>query len=165
MHLSTSDTFEVQRTNNFEVQITGLPGGEGAMLNLTLSVQSFNIPGETSNPIELPFGNSKVKAAGATEWDDGELVVRDFIGADTEKIILDWRKQVYDPRTDIIGRTSAYKKMAFLRQFSPDGAVVRTWQIIGLWPQSRPSVTMDNEAQDKKIINLTLAYDKAYRID
>ena len=97
MHLSNNRTFEVQRTNNFEVVFEGLSE------DITLSVASFSLANITNDPIEIPYGNSKVKVAGQGAFDDASLVVNDYIIADIEKQLWAWRKKVFDPQTMKVG--------------------------------------------------------------
>ena len=88
MHLSNNKTYEVQRTNHFEVQFDGL-GQE-----FTLAVQSCPLPTITNEPTEISFGNSKVKVAGQATFEDIEIQVLDLIGADIEAKLWEWRKSV-----------------------------------------------------------------------
>jgi len=158
MHLSNNRTYEIQRTNHFEVQISGLP------IDVTLTVESFPLPNISTPAIELAHGNSKVKVAGQAEFEDGELVVKDAIGADIEKIIHNWHKQVYDPTTDRLGWAADYKKNATVYQYGPDGTYIRSWKLIGVWPSAVNYGEMSYDGSDKKTISITLSYDKAYRI-
>ena len=158
MHLSNNKTYEVQRTNNFEVQIDGLSQ------RVTLAVQSCPLPTVSNDPIELSFGNSKVKVAGQASYEDVELTVLDLIGADIEKVLSEWRKQVYDPETDKIGFAEDYKRNGKIYQYAPDGSHVRTWKIIGAWPTNLNPGDMNYEGSDKKVISMTLSIDKAYII-
>lgn len=159
MHLSNNKTYEIQRTNHFEVQIAGLAGGE----ELTMVVESFGMPNYSNSAIELAHGNTRVKVAGQTTFEDSELVVKDAIGADTEKTVNDWHKQVYDPATDKIGWAADYKKNATVFEYAPDGTFVRQWKLVGVWPSAVAYGDMAYDGSDKKTINLTLSYDKAYR--
>lgn len=158
MHLSNSRTYEVQRVHNFEVVIEGLPE------TVTLSVISFPIPETSNGVISLKHGNADVKVAGAAEFSDGQLVVRDAIVADIERVLYEWRRQVYDPTTDRIGWAAEYKKQGYVHQYAPDGTHVRTWKIIGMWPSAMSASEMNNESSDKKNITLTIQYDRAYPI-
>lgn len=155
MHLSNNKTYEIQRTNHFEVQIAGLPE------ELTLSVESFAMPNFSNAPIELAHGNTRVKVAGQTTFEDSELVVKDAIGADVEKIVNDWHRQVYNPDTDAVGWAADYKKNATVFQYAPDGTYVRSWKLLGIWPNAVAYGDMAYDGSDKKTITLTLSYDKA----
>lgn len=165
MHLSANRRYEPQRTNNFQVTIFGLPGGAGAAKELTMAVSTFQKPNITNEAIEVPHGNSKVKFAGKTEFTGAEtLEVIDYIGADIERIVVDWHKQVYDPDTDNIGFAQDYKKKAQIIEFAPDGTMERTWVLLGVFPTGvNYGDTLNYEGNETKKIQLTLSYDKAYR--
>jgi hypothetical protein len=156
-HLSTNKTYEIQRNNHFEVQIAGLDE------SLTFVVESFSLPNFSNAPIELAHGNTRVKVAGQTTFEDSELVVKDAIGADIEKIVNNWQKQVYDPATDKIGFAADYKKTATVYQFAPDGSSERSWTLSGVWPNAVAYGDMAYDGSDNKTITMTLSYDKAVR--
>lgn len=165
MHLSANRRYEPQRTNNFQVDIYGLPGGAGAAKELTLAVANFQKPTISNDPIEIAHGNSNVKFAGTTTFAGSEsLEVIDYIGADIESIVNNWHKQVYDPATDNIGFAQDYKKMASIIEFAPDGTMERSWKLLGLFPTSVSyGDTLNYEGNEVKRIQITLSYDKAYR--
>ena len=155
-HLSNTRTYEVQRTNHFEVIIEGM--GD----DFTLCVESCPLPTISNDPVELAYGNSKVKVAGQATFEDVEIVVKDAIGADMEAKLWAWRTQVYDPETDKIGWAADYKRNGRIHQFAPDGTHVRTWRIIGAWPTNMNPGEMNYDGSDKKTISMTIAIDKAY---
>lgn len=157
-HMANAREYEVQRTNNFEVQIVDV-GGD----TLTFAVESTNIPNISNPAIEIPHGNAKIKVAGPVEYEDLTIEVKDFIIADTEKIINDWQRQVYDPVTDAIGFAADYKKTGYLYEFAPDGSNVRTWVLKGVWPNDVDYGQLSQDGGDKKMISMTLSVDKAYR--
>jgi hypothetical protein len=157
--LSATRNYEVQRNNNFQVSFAGIEGAE----TLTLAVDSFALPTIANEPIELSHGNSKVKVAGGATFEGGDLVVKDFIIADTEKIVENWRKQVYNAETDAIGWAADYKKQGLVSEFSPDGTVERSWTLKGCWPSSVAYGEFSNDGADKKTITVTIAFDKAVR--
>ncbi|AMM44843.1 tail tube protein [Bacillus phage SP-15] len=165
MHLSANKRYEPQRVNNFEVTIYGLPGGAGAAKELTMAVSTFSKPNITNDPIEVPHGNSKVKFAGTTQFQGSEtLEVVDYIGADIEKIVVDWHKQVYNPEDDTIGFAQNYKKKATITEFAPDGTMERSWTLLGLFPTGvNYGENLNYEGNEVKKIQMTLSYDKAYR--
>lgn len=156
MHLSNNRNFEVQRTNNFEVAIEGLTD------DFTLSIQSTGLPTTSNDPIELSYGNSKVKVAGQATFEDVSLVVNDYITIDIERQCHAWRKQVYDPETDAVGWAEKYKRNGRIYQYGPDGTVIRTWRIIGVWPTSIDSGELNYDGAEKKQITMSLSVDKAY---
>lgn len=158
-HLSTNRTYEVQRTNHFEVMIPDL--GE----EFTLSVSRCSLPEMTINAIEVAHGNSKVKVAGGVDMGEGSLDVRDSILPDIEKKLQDWQHKAYNPKTGKMGWVDEYKRDCSVIQYAPDGTYLRTWKMEGCWITGFTPGDMDYENPDKKMISLTLAYDNCYRVD
>lgn len=158
-HLSSQKQYQVQMTNWYEIQIQDLPE------SIIMLQNSINLP-ERSNPaVELPFGNSKAKVAGQTEWGDGSLTLMDAISLDTEKAVEAWQNQVYDPATGKMGWVNQYKREMIVTQRGPDGTYLRAWKYEGVWPTAVTYGELSGESSDKKTISLTLAYDRAYRLD
>ena len=156
MFMSNVRKYEVQRTNHFELRIDGLSD------DITLAVESIGLPEVSNDPIELAYGNSKVKVAGQATYNDVEFSVKDFIEADTEYELWQWRNQVYNPETDAIGWNNTYKRDGTIYQYGPDGTVLRKWKMLGLWPTNLSGGEMNYDGGDKKLISMTLSCDKAY---
>ena len=157
-HMISNRSYEMQRTNQFEVIINGL-GDE-----FTLCVTRCALPEASITPVELAYGNSKVKVAGVIEYADGSIDCRDAILPDIEKKLLDWFYQVYNPETGAIGWKADYGKDILVNQYGPDGTYVRTWKLMGAWITTFTPGEMDVTNPDAKIISLTIAYDKAIRL-
>lgn len=158
-HLANAG-YEVQRTNNFEIQIEGV--SEDKKRPLILSVVSGFLPNESNEAISLNYGNTTVTVAGKANVNgSGSLVVRDLVEQDIEKVIDDWRATVYNKATDAIGFAAEYKKMAYVTQYAPDGTLVRTWQLFGVWPQAVDYGQVSYDSPGVKTISITLNYDKA----
>ena len=119
-HMIGQDEYEPQRTNNFEIQFPNLgqlytidqhlalPGNASDLL--TLSVKSVSYPATTISPLKVSYGNNSINFAGKPEYGDVSIVVNDFIGIQTERIIMGWHRLVYDPKTEKVGRASVYKR-------------------------------------------------------
>lgn len=163
-HLSANANYEPQRTNNFQVEIYGLPGAGTETVMLALA--DFSLPNVTNDPIEVQHGNTNVKFAGVARWQGSDtLSVIDWITTDVEKCIVAWRKLVYNPETDAIGWAVNYKKNGLVTEFGPDGTFERSWKYKGLWPSgANYGSTMSHEGNEVKKVELQIAYDKAYRV-
>lgn len=161
-HLAADLKWEPQRTNNFQLNIFGLPGQGTEMI--MLSLVSFSLPHMTNQPIAVKHGNTDVKFAGVTEWSGADqLVVNDYITTDMSNIISEWRKTVYDPATDAIGWAVNYKKQGQVVETGPDGTFYRTWTIEGMWPSEVEFGELSHENNDIRKITVTMQYDRAYR--
>lgn len=157
-HFANNVNYEAQRTNHFEVEISGLTGKSAETIRL--STQSVKIPSLSLEVIELKHGNSTVKVAGANSTEGGDLTVVDAIGADTEKVMYDWYKLGFNPETSTVGRAVDYKKVARLIQFSPDGSVKRTWRLEGVFLTSFDPGELSYDGSDKKVITASMSVDK-----
>ncbi len=157
--MSANVDYEVQRLNHFTVDIMGLLNSEA----VTLAVENANIPDTSLTPIELAHGNTKTKVAGQVAVVQQTLLVKDFILLDIENIIYRWHNEVYNYETGQIGWAEFYKKNGQLYLFSPDGEVMRSWSLQGLWPSSITWGDFTYEGGDKRQITLTLEVDKVYR--
>ena len=105
-HMVNNSDFEPQRTNNFEIQISGLQGltmvgGTTVPTNIseliTLSVDSYTAPSIQVNPIQINYANNLVNFAGKPSFSGGDITVNDYIGLDVERLLLAWFYKVYNP--------------------------------------------------------------------
>ena len=156
-HLA-SEGYEVQRTNNFEIQIDNV----SKVRSLILAVVSGFLPNESNEVISLNYGNTTITVAGkANANGSGSLVVRDLVQQDIEQVIDEWRASVYDKETDGIGFASDYKKDAYVTQYAPDGSLHRVWILEGVWPSAVDYGQVSYDNPGAKTISITLQYDKA----
>ncbi|WP_300924719.1 hypothetical protein [uncultured Clostridium sp.] len=135
-HLADNpDMYEIQRDNTFQFIVTGIDNlvradsGEvipNAQEVLNFSVTSASIPMFSQEPIVIRRGNSVVKAAGVPSFTDGQIVVNDYIGADSKSVLMAWQNLSYNVRTEKIGRMKDYKKLCYLVEYSSDFKIVRT---------------------------------------
>jgi len=171
-HMVGRDSFEPQRTNNFEIQIPELPnyvnrvGFDGkdninhsAASTVTLSVASFSAPSIQVSTIEVPYQNNTVKYAGKPSFGDCSVRVNDYIGLDVENALSEWQKQVYDYETQKIGWASKYKKTAYVLEYAPDGTFVRQWILHGCWPSQLNLGELSHDGNAVKTVDMTITYD------
>ena len=168
--------FEPQRSNNFEVQFTGLNNlvtvdksskldGTKATDTIRLACAGSGTPGFSVETLKIQRGNAEVKFAGKASYDDSEIKLNDFIGKDVEKIISAWQGLVYNPRTQNIGKASDYKKTGYLLEFSPDHAIVRQWELVGCWVSKVSYGDYSSDNPSLRQITATIVYDYAIPLD
>ena len=174
-HMIGQDAWEPQRTNNFEVQFMDIgnllsidkglhmPGNSSELLTLSTA----SVGGLTTNisNIVASYGNNQINFAGKPSYDSVQITFNDYIGIQTERIIMAWSRLVYDPKTEKIGRASQYKKNGYLLEFSPDGDFVKMWQLEGCFPGTVSFDGYSNEGNDIRKINVTFYVDKAMPLD
>lgn len=150
---------EVYRTFNFEIEFSL---SAITQTKLRLAVDSAFLPSESNEEITLAYGNRNVYVAGKAAFETGSVSVKDFIGDDIEEIIEKWRSVVYNPATDSIGFSSAYKVDGSIYKCAPDGTKEAIWKLEGCWPTSVNYGSLDYNSSDIKKIEMTIRYDRAY---
>ena len=131
--------FEVQRTNHFEVVLDLgkiLPDDPGAAEHIRLSTKSIGTPKVSAEPLSLKHGNDTVKVAASPTYEDLQLTVHDTLGKDQIALMQSWFNKVFDRKTKLMGRVSAYKTDGILYMYAPDGSVIRRWDLQGVWIKS-----------------------------
>lgn len=177
-HLANNPAlYEIARSNNFEFVVTNLGDLLRAGANTTdnnayingavaedvirLSVESSSVPTFKQEVLSIRRGNSTMKFAGLPSFDDGQIVVRDFIGADTKSALMAWQNLSYDVRTQKVGLMKDYKKDCYLMEYTPDNQLVRTWTLKGCWIAGLQMGEFNQESGDKRTITATIPYDYA----
>jgi len=159
------DSLEPQRTNNWSLDITGLDSADNN--SITLGLQAFQLPTETSDLIEVYYMNERRQYAGRTMYDGGTLSLTDWIDQGTAEAIRKWRLSVYDPRTGKIGIKSQYAKRGTINLYAPGGesasdpTLTKAWSLRNLWPVSVTWGNLDMQSSDKIQIEVQMVYDKA----
>lgn len=98
-HLADNPTlYEIQRDNNFDFIVTDIDNiaradDENSTITnaqdvLHFSVVSSTLPMFSQEVITINYGNSVMKAAGKPTFEQGSLVVNDYIGADTKSVLM-----------------------------------------------------------------------------
>jgi hypothetical protein len=169
-HMVGDTRFEPQRTNNFEVQITGLDnvltdfkGGliSNASASITLSVADYDAPSLTISPIEIAYGNNIVKFAGKPTFETSSITLNDYIGLKVEQILNSWYALTYDVKTQKVGLAKNYKKEGFLIEYAPDGTNIRQWHLHGCWISSLDLGKFSQDGNAVRQVTVTLVYDYA----
>lgn len=183
-HMVNNYNYEPQRTNNYEVQIVGLEGIKdmyGSTISqsmnaseiITLSTASFEAPNITISPITVRYGNNSIKFAGVPEFPDSSIVLNDYIGVNTEKILSAWFSQAYNPVTEEIGYAAEYKKTAFLIEYDSKYATgskkydyqSRVWKMEGCWLANLQLGSFSAEGGAVRQITATMVYDCVKPLD
>ena len=158
--MSTDPAYEIQRTNNFRVDIDltafGAETGE-----ISLACDTSGLPNSSTDPLEAHYGNSMIKVAGKTSFEDISITVKDFIEKDIEYVLMKWRYAVYDPTTGKVGWAVNYKREARITLYAPNGTRERAWIATGVWPTTLELGDLDYSSADLRKITMTLSVDHA----
>ena len=172
-HLASAanDLYEPMRTNAFRFLVTDLDGLvradsddviQNAQELLEFSVVSVTVPTFTQEPITIRRGNSVMKAAGVPTFDAGELVIKDYMGADGKSILLAWQNLSYNVKEQTIGHMSRYKKDCYLLEYTPDySRIVRQWILHGCWVSGISQDAFNVEEGGERNVSATIEFDWA----
>lgn len=182
-HLADNPTlYEVGRSNNFEFIIhfskdnkllpllrAGIQKEtatdddyiENGQEVIRLSVVSAPVPHFSQEEISISRGNSKMYAAGVPQFNEGTVVVNDFIGAGTKSVLMAWQRLSYDATTEKVGRMADYKMDCRLVEYTPDYEMVRYWDLKGCWVKGISEDDYNMEDANKRTIKATIRYDRA----
>lgn len=178
-HLADNpNLYEVQRTNNFELIITGdgfisgtqlfRPGTEDSPFDgslaqevLRLAVEAASVPHFQQNPITIKRGNNELKYAGVPTFNSGQLTVVDYIGVDVKSMLMAWQNLSYNVQTEKVGLASDYKKDCVLVEYSPDYQIVRKWNLHGCWISNITESGYNNNTNEANKLTVTVEYDRA----
>lgn len=159
-HIANAEgDFAPQHQNQWLLEIGGLDGDAKDLI--TLSLLSSQLPPESNEEVEIPYGNEFRYVAGKARYEAIPLVCNDYVDRAVRAALVAWRRQVYDPETGNIGLPADYKKEATLLIMATDGTLVRSCRLIGLWPQAMNPGTLDMSSADQVKIEMTLRYDRA----
>lgn len=177
-HLSDNPTlYEPAKSNTFEFVVTDLGQllragyseeqtnaflGNNSEEMLRVSVVSTTVPTFSQEPLVIRRGNSVMKAAGVPTFNEGSLVINDYLGADGKSILMAWQNLSYNVKTEKVGRMSQYKKQCYLLEYTPDYELVRTWVLKGCWISGLQMPEFNQEDGGKRNITATIQYDSAY---
>lgn len=167
--------FQPVRKNNFRFIVTGLdnlikvgenPDEEASYIRgsqdiIDFSVVSFKPPHFKQDEIEIKRGNSRVYYAGVPQFETGDLVINDFVGADGKSVLLAWQALSYNVFDDTIPSSDQYKKNATVLEYLPDNTLVRYWELKGCWVSAISEDDWDNDSGDHKKVTATIRYDRA----
>ena len=136
----------------------GGPSGNSDIMSFSL--ESFDFPKDSNDPIELPFGNESRKVAGKSVVQELSISLKDFCDTGTAEACRSWRSKVYNPVNGAIGWATNYKQQCQLTLFGPNGSAKRSFTLIGVWPMDVNYGSGDMNGGDYNRIDMTLAIDK-----
>lgn len=169
--------YNPQRKDNFTLVVTGIDdllrvgsrdGSTDSKDKMTdgqeeimLTLKSCGTPQFSQGEITVNRGNSVIKFAGKPTFADISFSAYDYIGSHIKDILLAWQQLSYNSKYDYVGNARSYKKNCQLLQLTPDGTLVRYWDIKGAWLKDVKPGDFDCTSDDAQTVDATLVYDWA----
>lgn len=129
---------------------------------LILALRSCDTPSVSQGTITINRGNSTIKFPGKPTFNDLNIEAYDYIGSDVKDTLLAWQNLSYNSKYDYIGKASVFKKDCELLQLSPEGELIRYWEIKGAWLSGvTPGNFSVDDADTAQTVSAQLIYDWA----
>lgn len=177
-HIANNKTeYNPQRKDNFTLVVNGIDnllrvGSRDASTakidqikdgqeQIMLTLKNCGVPQVSQGEITVNRGNSVIKFAGKPTFADINFTAYDYIGSNVKDVLLAWQQLSYNSKYDYVGNAADYKKNCQLLQLTPDGELVRYWEIKGAWLKDVKPGDFDYSSDDIQTIDATLAYDWA----
>lgn len=150
--------FEPQRKYNFSVEFF-LPAQRDAEL-ISLAIETFSMPTESHNRIELNYGNVKRYVAGKASYDNASMTCKDFVDAGTLRALVAWSQKTYNPVTDNVGLAREYKTLGTVVLAAPDGTHERYLDLVGVYIDSIKFADLSVADNNINMVTVSFSIDK-----
>lgn len=122
-------------TNNFEIRVFGMSSNNPASFadTLTLSTAEIGDIVENQDDIVVHYGNGLIRFPSKVSYADVDWTLNCFCEPDVVGQLQEWRNQVYDPRTELMGLPSQYMKNVYFIRYDGRGQARQALRCPGTW--------------------------------
>lgn len=133
---------------------------EDATETLALSLRDYAGPQMTIDKLSIKTGNGTVNYAGTPTIADSAISFTDYIGKNTEQILLAWYSMAHNINTDKIGFKEYYSNDGLLYKWAPNGTRVLSWWLLGCWINEYNQGQYSRQNSDLRQFSTNIIYDK-----
>lgn len=144
--------FETKRKNRWVLMIEGV---DAYILKTTQR------PTITTEPVEIPFINTRRYLAGKTTFGEMAVTLHDPIAPSGAQQIMEWVRTHFESVSGRAGYADFYKRDIQLKLLDPVGTVVELWDIKGAFILTANFGELTYEDHGNADITLSLRYDQA----
>lgn len=127
---------------------------------LALSIRDYTGPQMSIEPIRVKTGNGTVSYAGVPSVADSSITFTDYIGKNTEAILLAWYSMAHNILNDKIGFKEYYSNDGILYKWAPNGTRQISWWLLGCWINDYNMGQFSRQNPDLRMFSTTIIYDK-----
>ena len=135
----------------------------GATTKLPFVCRAASLPGMLVSPIRVPYYGRFIKVAGDRDFDDWTITImndEDFMLRDTFETWSNWINTLESNVRQAAYPTENYKADFTVNQFDKEGEIIRSYNLVGAWPQRITAIDLDWEAQNQiEVFQVVLSYD------
>lgn len=142
------------RPSLFEVIFPQWPGGDdGTVRRLVFLAKASSIPPSVEGSVEVPFQGRRIKVIGDRQYANWSITIINDIDFSIRTAFEQWHQNmnmhIENVMLDVSPQPATYKRNAIVRQLSKDGAVLKTYSMMGLFPVTIEQIGLDWEATDQ----------------
>lgn len=163
--------FEPGRTSDFILKIKferDLYDMEGVFVctadkateDLALSLRDYAGPQMNVETLSVRTGNGTVNYAGTPSVANSAISFNDYIGMQTEQILLAWYSMAHNIMNDKIGFKEYYSNDGLLYKWAPNGTRTLSWWLLGCWINEYNQGQFSRQNVDLRQFSTTIIYDK-----
>lgn len=148
--------------NNFEIRIYDINGDSPAEFSdlLTLSTKDIGEISEEENKIEVHYGNGVIYFPDKVTYGEVTWTLNCFCEPNVLGSLREWRRQVYDPKTEKMGLPSQYMRQAYFIKYDGQGNPRDIIKTYGTWIKDLKNGSMDQQGGLVEV-SVTLVVSKA----
>ena len=133
---------------------------DDATENLALSLRNYAGPQMSIDTLSIRTGNGQVNYAGTPTVGNSPIAFTDYIGLQTEQILLAWYSMAHNITNDKIGFKEYYAQDGILYKWAPNGTRQISWWLMGCWINEYNQGQFDRNNPDLRQFSTTILYDK-----
>ena len=162
-HMLGIDNFVPLTTNNFEIRVYNMDGSsptEFADL-LTLSTDSIGAIEEQEDSITVHYANGFIKFPSKVMFNEVTWTLNCYCEPNVLEALREWRKQVYDPVTEMMGLPSQYMRQVYFIKYDGQGNPRDVIKCPGTWIGALNNGEMNQEGGQVVKVTVPLVISRA----
>lgn len=134
-HMLGIDNFVPLTTNNFEVRVYNMDGSAPTEFSdmLTMSTDEVGAIEESEDIITVHYGNGLIKFPAKVDFSNVNWNLNCYCEPNTLENLRAWRREVFDPETELMGLPSQYMKLVFFIKYDGQGRPRDIIKCPGTW--------------------------------
>ena len=134
-HMLGIDNFVPIMNNTFEVRVYNMDGSAPTEFSdmLTLSTDEVGAIEESEDIITVHYANGLIKFPAKVDFSNVNWTLNCYCEPNTLENLRAWRREVFDPETELMGLPSQYMKLVFFIKYDGQGRPRDIIKCPGTW--------------------------------
>lgn len=124
----------------------------------TFLVRASSIPETTSDEVITNWQGFDFKMASKYTFSDWTCTFNVDVAAEIQKMFINWANLIHDPTTNIYNTPQTYMADQQIELLGFDGNAILKYKLMGAWPKSVGTVTLDYSSTDVAQFDVTFSY-------